>query len=185
MRSANASAVAEPARPLLDAPRSTLARIYASGGPVAPADIAGFAFRGVSLGLPTLIDRLLWKTFAKVFVDVGGTVRGFNLRIEQRGLEVPFVPRRGRRARFGELVARADDAGRTVLDYGLANPRWHPMAPVRDTLVAIADGALLGRMQISVAGRSIETPSFFVLTRARTVPDDVDFADLHRALRAI
>ncbi len=37
------------------------------GKPLAPDELAGHAYRGVSLGLPALADRLLWKTFAKVF----------------------------------------------------------------------------------------------------------------------
>lgn len=161
-----------------------LRRRYRAGGPVAPRDLAGRAFRGISLGLPPLVERLSWKTFAKVFVADGARVRGFNLRIVQNGdIAGPYRPRPAR-ARFGEMEARAA-GGRTVLDYAAANPWWHPLARARDTLVRLDGEHLLGRAQLAIAGREIETPSFFVLTGAAALPDRATIDDADRYLDVI
>ena len=164
--------------------RAELERRYREGGPVTPDELAGRGFRGVSLGLPPLLERLTWKTFAKVFVVAGEEVRGFNLRIIQTGdIEGPYRPR-SRRPRFGEMVARRD-GDRTVLDYAAANPWWHPMARVRDTLVRLDGERLLGRMQIAAGDRQLETPSYFVLTPAVTLPVGATIEDAESYLEVI
>lgn len=140
-----------------------LSSLLASGGPVAPSDLAGYAFRGISLGLPGFVDRLLWKTFAKVFVSTATGVRGFNLRIDQSQPDA-YRPRR-RKPRFGDFVAVAD-GDETVLDYGLANPSWHPLARMRDRLVRLDNDRFLGRADIAAFGRELRTPSFFTLERS-------------------
>src|SRR5690606_10705718 len=123
---------------LLDAsPRALMSRVE-RGHPVAPDEVAGAVYRGISLGLPSLIERLSWKTFRKVFVrDPARGVRGWNERVIQDGLTAPTRPRMrgGRPWHFGHFAVLAD-AGSLLLDYGAAHPAWHPLARVRDPLVA-------------------------------------------------
>lgn len=167
--------------------RRELGARFESGGPVAPGELAGFAWRGVSLGLPLLLERLSWKTFAKVFVDDGGAVRGFNLRIiqtGQEGIDEPYRPR-PRKPRFGELVA-LPEGDRTVLDYGEANPWWHPLGPMRDVLVRLDDGVLLGRLLLALGpGPRLPTPSYFTLERSIEVPAGASIDDADRFIEAV
>jgi len=153
-----------------------------AGGTAAhPQDFAGYAFRGVSLGLPKLVDKLLWKTFAKVFVPDGNEVRGFNLRIVQGQ---PTYRPRARKPRFGEFVAVAEGDA-TVLEYGLANPRWHPLAPMRDRIVSRGPDLFLGRAYVALLGREISTPSYFTLERARKLDADITIENAHDGLGEI
>jgi hypothetical protein len=55
-----------------------------------------------------------------------------------------------------------------VLDYGLAHPALHPMARLRDPVVALREGSsdlLLGASYLSLGGRLVATPSYFTLER--------------------
>ena len=51
--------------------------------------------RGTSLGLPALVEKLTWKTFQKTFYRDPRTGRllGWNVRLEQDGLDAPSRPR--------------------------------------------------------------------------------------------
>lgn len=168
--------------------RRELAARFDSGGAIAPGELAGFAWRGVSLGLPRLLERLSWKTFAKVFVADGAggerRVRGFNLRIVQDGVDAPYRPR-ARDPRFGELVARPEGE-RTVLDYGEANPWWHPLGPMRDVLVRLDGEVLLGRLLLALGpGLRLPTPSYFTLERSIAVPEGATIDDADRLIEAV
>src|SRR4051812_19698425 len=74
--------------------RRDLDDVLARGYAVDLDAIAGRGYRGVSLNLPSWIERLTWKTFMKVFLREGAALRGFNVRIEQTGLSGPFQPKR-------------------------------------------------------------------------------------------
>jgi len=171
--------------PLIGASASELAAAFRDGAAVAPADLAGFAFRGVSLGLPSLVDRLLWKTFSKVFVATSDErVLGFNLRIVQTDDTVAPYRVRSRSPRFGDFLA-ISEGSRTLLDYGATHPRWHPLSAMRDRLVALGDDTFLGRADLAIAGASVVTPSYFTLRRARALPAGATHHDAHVGLSII
>lgn len=166
---------------LIDADRGTLAALLASGHPVEPDALAGWQYRGTSLGLPGFVDQLAWKTFVKAFHrDPGAAqVRGWNVRIRQTGLLGPIEPleRAGRPFVFGFFrvapardyaVPRGADRG-LVLDYGRAgNPAFAPQSLLRDPVVALTPGdsdLLLGWSYLDLGIVRVPTPSFFTLER--------------------
>jgi hypothetical protein len=143
----------------------------AEGHPIDASALDGTRYRGVSLGLPGFMDRLLWKTFEKTFHrDADGTLRGWNVRVEQTGLEGELRPRirRGKPWTFGHYVVE-DEGDHLLLDYGQgANPRLDPTRLARDPLVAVHEGDptwLLGATDVALPGRRVRTPSYFVLVR--------------------
>ena len=140
-------------------PRRELARTMAAGRAFDPGAIAGSTYRGTSLGLPRWVERLTWKRFAKTFVGGGG----FNTRIEQTGAWRPML-RQGAPITFGRFTVVVAD-GTVVLDYSVERG---PLGALRDPLVALDDRAdlLLGRSLLSIGGRTIPTPSYFLLERA-------------------
>jgi hypothetical protein len=161
--------------------RGQLAAALDAGHPIDPDALADQVYRGVSLGLPAFVDRLAWKTFAKVFHrdprrDV---LRGWNLRVEQHGVSGPIVPkqRRGHDFHFGHFIVtpaadyamprRLDHA--LLLDYGLGgNARADVVRFIRDPIVAVDAGdagLLLGWTYLDVAGLRLGTPSYFTLER--------------------
>ena len=101
-----------------------LARALAAGRRIDPESLAGWTFHGTSLGLPSWLERLTWKTFAKAFVrDPDGTVRGWNVRCQQA--DPPrWRPRtrRGVPVTFGHFTV-VDEADGLVLDYGRGGDR--------------------------------------------------------------
>lgn len=159
--------------------RDQLAAALAAGHPIEPGALADRVYRGVSLGLPALVDRLAWKTFAKVFHRdrERQLLRGWNLRLEQTGLDGPLVPRRrgGHDFHFGHFHV-LDAAGYAlprplpqalVLDYARGgNRRLDPARAVRDPIVAVNAGSaelLLGWTYLELGKLRIGTPSFFTL----------------------
>lgn len=147
-----------------------LANAFAAGRPVELDEVAGWIYRGTSLGLPRWIEKLSWIKFAKAFHRDGDIVRGWNLRIEQDALDRPWRPqlRRGRAVTFGPFVAVRDERG-TVLDYGLGGGG---LRVLRDPLVALDDrgDVLLGRSLLQL-GVTVPTPSYFLLERDTRVVD--------------
>lgn len=151
------------ARDLVGASRRELAALAAHGAPFDPAALAGHRYDGISLGLPRWIERLTWTKFAKAFARdaTTGALRGWNIRITDDGLDRPWTPkhrRDGRAITFGHFaVDRAID-GAVALRY-----RGGVLV---DPLVALAGpDLLLGSTQLALAGRAIQTPSWFVLRR--------------------
>lgn len=171
---------------LLHADRRTLRALLATGHPIDPDAIAGWRYRGTSLGLPEIVDRLAWKTFVKAFHRDPGApfVRGWNVRIRQTGLEGPIEPllRAGEPLSFGHFrvvdphryrVPHGADRG-LLLDYGLGgNAALDPTNRLRDPIVALAAESadlLLGWSYLDLGFASLPTPSFFTLERdARVV----------------
>lgn len=152
-----------------------LRRTMADLPPVRAAEVAGFAYRGVALGLPRFVERLTWKTFMKAFVADGGEVRGFNVRLHQDPLDEPRVRPREKGAgleHFGHFLVR-DAAGEIVLDYGVFAKRLDPMRALRDPVRALNPGdptTLLGMSWLDVFGRRVDTPSWFTLERIGEAP---------------
>jgi len=159
--------------------RDQLAAALAAGHPIEPDALADRSYRGVSLGLPGFVDRLAWKTFAKVFHRdrERGVLRGWNLRLEQTGLAGPLVPRQrgGHDFHFGHFhvlpsagfaLPRALPQA-LVLDYGRGgNPRFDPTRAVRDPIVAVNAGSaelLLGWTYLELGAIRVGTPSYFTL----------------------
>ena len=165
-----------PPHPLLDGLLSasvTELRARLEGGHRVTADaLAGQAFRGVSLGLPAFIERLTWKTFCKtVHRDAEtGALRGWNVRLEQTGVDGPVVYQRKRGApvTFGHFAV-VDGPDGLLLDYGQGGNGFDPTAMVRDPVVALVQGStelLLGRSEVAVGGLRLRTPSYFALQPA-------------------
>jgi hypothetical protein len=140
-----------------------LAALMRGGRAFDPAAVAGWQYRGISLGLPAWVERLSWVKFAKAFGPAGD---GWNIRIEQDGLDRPWRPRlrHGRPITFGRFAVRTGARG-VVLDY--SPDRLLRM--LRDPIVALDDRAdvLLGRSLLALGPATVPTPSYFVLERDR------------------
>lgn len=169
---------------------SGLSRRLRAGHAIEPAALDDSEYRGISLGLPRFVERLTWKTFQKTFHrdPATGALRGWNVRVEQRGVDARSTPllRDGAPVTVwhyavidpaGERVPRGCDRG-VLLHYGMGrNPRREGVDAVRDPLVALIPGSvelLLGWSYLRVAGLNVPTPSFFLLERegplSRAVP---------------
>ncbi len=144
--------------------RTALADVFASGRAFDPSLVAGWVYRGTSLGLPNWLERLTWIKFAKAFERDGDRIRGWNIRIEQDDLDRPWRPkrRRGRPITFGPFVVVEREG--VVLDYGLGKGA---MRALRDPVVALDPRAdvLLGRSLLAFGPATLPTPSYFLLER--------------------
>lgn len=132
-----------------------LQRIMDSGGALDPDVLAGRAYLGVDLSLPGWARKLLWHTFRKTFVrdEATGDVRGWNVRMEQHGIDgarVPLRDKAGAAITFGHYRVRSAAgirfpkgwAGPHFLDYGVAgNVPWDPAALGYTPLVAVNAGS--------------------------------------------
>lgn len=98
--------------------------------------LEGKQYQGVDLSLPPWMNRVLWKTFRKTFhrdPDTG-VLRGWNVRMEQTGIDGPRVPmknRDGSEKAFAHYEVRSAEGlafprgwkGAHYLDYGVVgNP---------------------------------------------------------------
>lgn len=150
-------------RELVGASRAALAALAARGTAFDPGALAGHRYDGISLGLPRWIERLTWTKFAKAFArdPATGALRGWNIRITDDGLDRPWTPkarRDGGAITFGHFAVCTSAAGAVALRY-----RGGVLV---DPLVALAGpDLLLGSTHVVVAGRSVQTPSWFVLRR--------------------
>jgi len=159
---------------------SDLDRAMRGGGPVDLAALENRVYEGVSLNLPSLIEKLSWVKFAKVFKrEPDGDLRGWNCKVDQTPLDQPWVLTldRGAPKTYGHYRVRpvADyrmprpyGGGDCMLDYGLGrNPRLDPSGRVRDPVVALDDASelLLGWSYVDLGITQTSTPSYFVLRR--------------------
>lgn len=175
---------------LLRADRGELRRWLAEGRAVMPRALEGFAYRGTSLGLPRLVERLTWKSFEKCFWrhPENGRLFGWNVRLHQDGLDAPSRPKTMRRGapvttwHYEVLEAAAaplpaswptDLAHGLVIDYArVQNPLLDTVRLVKDPLVDVGDGSgelLLGVSLLLLPGLCIETPTFFLLERSHPI----------------
>lgn len=158
--------------------------VLRTGHPIDPRAIEGWAYRGTSLGLPPLLERATWKRFQKAFHrdPATGTLHGWNVRIVQRpdrSRSEPMRDRHGTPRTFGRFhvvdarhrgVPHGFDRG-LLLDYGCGS-RLDPTSRLRDPIVALAEGCadlLLGWSYLVIAGRTVDTPSFFLLEREHRI----------------
>ena len=159
--------------------------VLAAGHRIDEDSLVDRVYRGVSLGLPSLVERLTWKQFQKVFTREAGQLRGWNVRLVQNGLDGDdhAKERRGARFTFGHFHVRPTTQsdhprarGRRVaidralmLDYGAGGNGLDPIAAMRDPIVAVnIDDAhlILGWSYLQVGPLAIPTPSFFTLEDA-------------------
>lgn len=151
------------------------------GHPIDPDALDGKAYLGVSLGLPSIIDKVAWKTFQKAFKrdESTGELRGWNVRLEQHGVDAPPVAKRkrGKPITFGHFkvvgcrgrnMPRGSDSG-LLIDYGIpGKPMLEMTRFLRDPIVAIeADdpSVLFGWSYLELGARTVHTPSFFLLSQ--------------------
>jgi hypothetical protein len=165
---------------ILSMSRRELRALLRAGHAIDPRALDDQEYRGIALGLPDWMVRLSWKTFQKTFHrdPSTGALRGWNVRIEQRGLDAASVPlvRRGAPFTFGHYrvvdlpprpVPRGLAAG-LLIDYTPAGGLGG--ACVRDPLVAVNAGSvelLLGWTYFDLRIVRIGTPSYFILERER------------------
>ena len=158
-----------------------LHRRLRKGHPIDARALDGTAYRGIALGNPGWIERLSWKTFQKTFYrdPSTGELRGWNVRVAQRGLDAPTVPlqKRGRPFTFGHYAVVPPAGHRTpagcdrglLIHYGLGrHGALDPMQRVRDPLVALVEGSvdvLLGASYVDLFGLCVVTPAYFLLER--------------------
>lgn len=170
---------------LLQASRSELRELITRGHPVDPAQLEGWAFRGVALGLPDFVAKLSWKTFQKTFHRDAHTGRllGWNVRVHQDGVDAPSRPleKKGRpwTTWHYEVVSPAGvrtppgfDRG-LLIDYGRGNnPALETVRFMKDPLVALEAGntdLLLGVTWVSLGRVQLETPTYFLLEREHRI----------------
>jgi hypothetical protein len=179
------------ARDLRHASTRELREHIVHGHPVDPALLEGWVYRGTSLGLPSLVERLTWKTFQKTFYrdPTSGRLLGWNVRLEQDGVDAPSRPklRRGRPVTEwhyevippeGVPMPRGFDRG-LVIDYSRATNPLGTIGFMKDPLVALTAGSaddLLGVSYVVVGGRCLETPTYFTLEREQRI-DYVPYDD--------
>lgn len=165
---------------LLEMDAEQLHQVMLQGGPLDPMALAGNQYVGVDLSLPTVASKLLWKTFRKTFHHDpdSGVVRGWNVRMQQLGIEGPELPMRDRQGvpvTFGHYrVSRASGIpfpkgwrGGHFLDYGSAgNKRRDPARLGYTPLVAVNPGSmdlLLGWEVFKVGPKFLPMPLYWAL----------------------
>ena len=167
-------------RDLLHLGQAGLKAAFEQGTPVPMEDLRPGRYRGVSLGLPKLAERLSWKTFVKtVHVADDGRLHGWNERLIQ-DWDAPdplaLAPRtqqkNGADFRFGFYGIGATPADRpggggALIDYRLGdNPALDPVSRMVDPLVCLTPGdpsVLISRSYAAVGSAWIPTPTWFVL----------------------
>lgn len=168
-------------RELLALDRKALMQALQGGSAIDPQKLEGWCYHGVSMGMPAWFDRLLWKTFRKTFHrdPKTGVLRGWNVRMQQTGLDGPRVPmqKNGEPFTFGHyLVGPA--AGRRMpidcpqallLDYGNAGNAFFDVARFMGAPIVSLDGdradLLLGWEFLELGPLRIGTWAFWSLER--------------------
>ncbi len=165
---------------LLGMSRRQLAGIMADGHPIDPRALEGTEYKGVSLGLPGFVDKLLWKTFRKTFLWDNDTklLRGWNVRMRQTGLDGPREPmtRNGEPITFGHYVVTPAGDRKMLrpwnrglfLDYGPAafNTPFDLGRIMRAPVVAVNPGdaeLLLGWDYVQLGSLQLPTPAYWTL----------------------
>lgn len=156
-----------------------LHRVLLAGHPLDTDVLAGRMYVGVDLSLPGWLRRVLWHTFRKTFVrdERCGEVRGWNVRMEQHGVDGPRVPLRdgkGRAITFGHYRVRRAHGdlpgqyrGTHYLDYGAGGNTLLDLARLgRTPLVAVNEGSqdlLLGWEVFRVGPAYLPLPLYWAL----------------------
>ncbi len=168
-----------------------LHQVLLRGHPLEPEKLAGNAYLGVDLSLPEVARKILWHTFRKTFVrdEVTGGVRGWNVRMEQHGVNgarIPMRTRKGKPITFGHYQVQERNGlefpqeyrGAHYLDYGqVGNPMWDLARLGFTPLVAVNEGSqdlLLGWEVFRVAGKFVPMALYWAL-RIEGPVDEVVF----------
>lgn len=172
---------------LLTLDRRALSALLRAGHPLRPEQLDDTQYKGISLGLPAVVDRLLWKTFRKTFHRGSAGLRGWNVRLQQTGIPGPGVPlqRRGRPVTFGHYrvvpgVGRQIPQGcnqGVLLDYvNGGNTPLDPAGPMMAPVVALNPGRadlLLGWDYVQLGPMQIPTPAYWALSYEGPLEDVV------------
>lgn len=149
-------------------------------GHAVPSSVAGKMYLGIDLSLPPIVNKILWKTFRKTFYrdPASGNIRGWNVRMQQTGYNVPGKPitdKTGRPVAFGhyELLDATGKTfprnwkGDTFLDYGNIGNAWYDMARLGYCpLVAVNKGSdelLLGWEVFKIGSLFVPLNDFWLL----------------------
>lgn len=159
---------------LLTMKRADLRRALARGHAIEDGALDDTEYKGISLALPRFIERLTWKTFTKTFHRDPETheLRGWNVRMEQTGIDGPAVAmmKNGAPFTFGHYRVYASDMmckGALMIDYDVPSNGFL-VRRTRDPLVAVnaADPTLLlGVSYIDCGLFRLWTPTYFALVR--------------------
>ncbi len=162
---------------------SQLLKVMHRGGALDEEALADTQYLGVDLSLPGFMRSLLWLTFRKTFHrDPDGDVRGWNVKMQQNGIDgiaAPLQDRRGRAKTFGHYRVRPatgirfprgwQGEGRHLLDYGAGRNTFFDLARLGYTpLVAVNPGSmelLLGWEVFKVGGVMLPFNLFWALRR--------------------
>ena len=164
------------------------------GHPLEPEKLAGRAYLGVDLSLPDIARKILWHTFRKTFTldESTGDVRGWNVRMEQHGVNGPRIPMRNRKGKpmtFGHYIVRRTEGiefpggyrGTHFLDYGSVGNPFADVARFGFTpLVAVNEGnqdLLLGWEVFRVGGKFMPMPLYWALRYEGPLDDVVPRPD--------
>ena len=135
-------------------------------------------YQGIDLSLPPFVNRILWKTFRKTFHrdPRSGVLRGWNVRMEQAGIDGPRLPmkdRTGKPRTFAHYELRSAAGlhfprgwkGAQYLDYGVVgNPFGENLGYT--PLVAVNEGdmdLLLGWEVFKLGPLFIPLPDYWAL----------------------
>jgi len=157
-----------------------LHEVLLRGYPLEPETLAGKAYLGVDLSLPDLARKILWHTFRKTFTrdESTGEIRGWNVRMEQHGINGPRIPMRDRKGKaitFGHYIVRENNGiefpqnyrGAHYLDYGTVGNKFMDLARLGFTpLIAVNEGSqdlLLGWEVFRIAGKFVPMPLYWAL----------------------
>jgi len=159
---------------------SQLHAVLERGHALDPDTLAGRQYLGVDLSLPELARKVLWHTFRKTFVrdEDSGEVRGWNVKMEQHGIDGARIPRRswrGEPVTFGHYRVRSAAGqrfprqwrGAHFLDYTTAgNLPIDPAGLGFTPLVAVnaaSQDLLLGWEVFKVGPAFVPTPLYWAL----------------------
>jgi hypothetical protein len=139
-------------------------------------------YLGVDCSLPSIINKILWKTFRKTFYKdpETGDLRGWNVRMEQTGWDGPGTPmtdKSGKQIPFGHyrvlpakgLKFPGGWVGENFLDYQTAGNTMFDMAKLGYCpLVAVNEGdndLLLGWEVFKIGPVFFPLPDYWALKR--------------------
>lgn len=164
---------------LMSMKRRQLHSVLLAGHPLDPSALEERQYLGVDLSLPGWARRLLWHTFRKTFHrdPETGALRGWNVRMEQTGLEGERRPlmKAGEPITFGHYhVAEVGDRafpggyrGAHFLDYGAGGNTFLDLGRLGFTpLVAVNEGSqdlLLGWEVFRVGPLMLPLPLYWAL----------------------
>lgn len=171
---------------LLSMSGKELHAIMAAAHPIDPDAMAGTQYLGTDLSMPKIGQKILWQTFRKTFVrdEEHGDVRGWNVRMEQRGIhgaQVPLRAKDGSPKSFAHYRVRPADgirwprgwSGGHYLDYTIAgNPLVEGL--MTTPVVAVNEGSsdlILGWEIFNIGGKLIAPSMYWAIAADGPVGD--------------